>query len=101
MMTARILLFLIPILSLIGFMVWWSRGQKKAKDLTPAEIKKIRNGLGVVCLIVVALALFIRMNDEVSSNPDAVYVPPHVEDGKIVPGTYKDKPSDETADGDS
>lgn len=90
MISIRILLFLIPILMLITFMIWWSQGKRSHKDLSDKELGYLRYGLIGTILSLVALGVVLRMTDTSTKDRDAEYVPPHMEDGKLVPGTFKE-----------
>ena len=90
MISIRILLFLIPILTLIIFMVWWSQGKRSHKDLSAKEVKYLRYGLIGSIVSLIALGTVLRLTDTSTTDRDAEYVPPHMEDGKLVPGAFKE-----------
>jgi len=97
MISIRILLFLIPILMLITFMVWWSQGKRSRHDLSEKELSYLRYGLIGSIISIVALGVVLRVTDTSTSDRDAEYVPPHMEEGKLVPGSFKE-PEEPDAD---
>ena len=103
MISIRILLFLIPILMLITFMIWWSQGKRSRRDLSEKELGYLRYGLIGSIISIIALGVVLRFTDRSTTDRDAEYIPPHMEDGKLVPGTFKepentDKPKEDDED---
>lgn len=81
-----VLPFLAPFLVFLAWRLLVTRG-RGFLERTPWYLLTVC-GIVLACLSLVSLA-FLGEGD-----PDGVYVPPHVEDGRIVPGTVR--PREET-----
>jgi len=92
----RILLLLVPVIGLVLWLRW--RAKKKAGDeIGEDDIKKLRQGLiGLVILLLVA-AIGIRLTDT-SGGTSGRYVPARVENGKTIPGHFVDDEPKEEAE---
>ena len=70
--------FLLPFLGYLGYRMLVDRGRGFLEDMPWYVLTVIGLALTVVSLVGLALLE--------GGSPDGVYVPPHVEDGRIVPG---------------
>jgi hypothetical protein len=84
-----VLPFLAPFLAFLAWRLLVTRG-RGLLERTPWYLLTV-SGLVLACLSLALLA-FLGEGD-----PDGVYVPPHVEDGRIVPGMVR--PREEAGDG--
>jgi len=76
---AEFALFLVPLLTF----VLWRRMAARATGLPSWALVAIVVALASVGALLVALALIE------GAPPGAVYVPPHMEDGRVVPGHWR------------
>ena len=70
---------LLPLLVYLGF-VWLSRGRSQAWLAETPWVPLLAAGAVLTALSLIAWSLFTGASTE------ALYVPPHVEDGELVPG---------------
>ena len=77
-----LLLFLIPF---IAYLIWLKIGQKSALD--PEHWSKPL--LGLVCAGFILVASFFITTGLFSERHLGAYVPAHLENGQLVPGTFK------------
>lgn len=96
----RIVLLLLPIVALVLWLRWRSKNDldEAAQDL---ELKRFRIGLGLLAAAMLLAGLGLRFTDDGSGSTDSVYIPPHVEDGKVVPGRFVPKDEVEGTRGDA
>lgn len=90
----RVLLeYLIPLLLPIAiYLVWtWITGkQRRTAEEPPRWYEGPWFWLLVAGFVLMVAVMAVTAVIE-GSSPDRVYVPPHVEDGRIVPGHFKEK----------
>ncbi|WND01965.1 hypothetical protein QGN29_10435 [Temperatibacter marinus] len=85
----RIILFLAPILVLILWIRWRMIKVQDGENLDQ-EFKKVRKYiLGLLLLIVLAI-VGLKLTENETANAGAQYIPPRLEDGKVIPGKFKD-----------
>ncbi|MCB1831911.1 MAG: hypothetical protein KDH19_00445 [Geminicoccaceae bacterium] len=75
--------FILPFIAYFGWRLLMARGQGFLKD-TPWYVLTVM-GLSLSIVSLIGLALVE------GGSPDGVYVPPHVEDGRIVPGRVEEQ----------
>ena len=81
----KILPILVPILLYLSWL-YFARRKAAASGGAPPRLREapwtilVAAGLGVLIMGLIALGLFA------GEEPGGVYVPPHLEDGKVVPG---------------
>lgn len=90
-MIVRIILLLAPIAL---FFLWLRYAKKKAvatdaNDIIAIEhaTREILWGVGALAVITIMAIVVLRMKE--SGDPSNVYVPPHTENGEIIPGNFE------------
>lgn len=96
MIVIRIILLLLPLFGVIYYLRWRYRLKVSGQDADDADLKQVRSVLLAVIVLLITLLLFWRFFDTTSTDRYKVYVPPHVVDGKVVPGAFID--AEETPD---
>lgn len=88
----RIILVLLPIVALFLWLRWRAAKGTDAEDESQtAEMKQFRIGAAVIVSLAILAGLGLRYFDDSSGETDLAYVPPHVENGKVVPGHFVPK----------
>jgi len=87
----RIILFLLP---LVLYLMWRRHAQHRAEAQAEGDqetLDQLQTQFMWVVIGLVALfgAIAVSLAFTSGSEPGKVYVPPHMEDGKVVPGTFK------------
>lgn len=96
----RILLILLPFILYFLWLRYTKKRAEAAKDAAAGEgviaeaQTQLVQGLGL--LVAIMAASFIYMALSSGEDPGKEYIPPHMEDGKLVPGTFRpqDSPRD-------
>ena len=91
MIAIRIILLLLPLFGVIYYLRWRHRLKVSGQDADDADLKHIRSVLLVIIASLIAMLLLWRFLDTTSTDRYKVYVPPHVVDGKVVPGAFIDE----------
>lgn len=86
----RIMLLVLPILAVVLWLRWRSKRSIEDVDIE-LEAKRFRIGIGALLVAMVFVGLSLRVFDDGAGDTDSVYVPPHVVDGKVVPGKFVPK----------
>jgi hypothetical protein len=93
----RLILLLIPVVALVMWIRWRMRTDRTEEELA-ADFARMRWSLIVLVLAAAAAGISLRLLDDQRGDPRSTYIPPHTEDGKVVPGRFK--PADETDEAD-
>ncbi len=90
-MIIRIILLLAPV---VLFFLWLRYAKKKAAATEANDIiaieqatREILWGVGMLAVITIGSIVILRMQE--SGDPSDVYVPPHTENGEIIPGNFE------------
>ena len=94
MIVIRIILLLLPLFGLFYYLRWRYRLKLTGETASDEELKNIRMVLLAVIASLVLMGLFLRYADTSSSDSNSTYVPPHMEDGVLIPGEFKDNPDE-------
>ena len=84
----RIILVLAPVVALFFWLRWRANKLKDGVDLDH-EISKLRRRILVLLLLVVLAVIGIKLMETEKGDAGDIYTPAHMEDGKLVPGTFK------------
>lgn len=98
MIAIRIILLLLPLFGVIYYLRWRYKLKTSGRAADDEDLKKIRYMLLGLIAAMIVLAVTLRFFDTTSTDRYKVYVPPHVVDGKVIPGSFKD--ADEVPDTD-
>ena len=90
MIAIRIILLLLPLFGVIYYLRWRYRLKTSGRAADDEDLKRIRYMLMGLIGVMIVLAVTWRFFDTTSTDRYKVYVPPHVVDGKVVPGSFKD-----------
>jgi len=94
----RLLLFLLPLLA-FGLWLWLRRGRAAMDDAERArQDRRIRIVLAAFIAAWLAMLAGVTATQHRPSD-DEIYVPPRLEDGKIVPGHFETPGEDAPGDG--
>jgi hypothetical protein len=95
----RILLILLPFILYFLWLRYTKKKAEAARDATTSEevVVEAQNQLvqGLAFLLAIMAAVFIYMALTSGEDPDKEYIPPHMENGKLVPGTFRAPESSE------
>ena len=91
----RIILLLLPLIGVIYFLRWRYRLKVSGEEASDEDIVKVRTILITIFVSLLLLGLLLRFFDTTTTDRDKIYVPPHVENGKMVPAEYIDRPKAE------
>lgn len=102
-MMHKLLSFVLPLLApTIGYFIYVVLKQRRAAEVAAGHPIEGWRGWPWVSLLTWGLGLAIVATfalSHLTSDPDrGTYVPPHMEDGKLVPGEFITKESSDTAD---
>jgi len=92
----RIVLLLIPVLAVLAWLRWRMK-EDKTEEERAADLAKLQKTLGVLVVVGLAAGLGLKLVDDRTGDPRTRYIPPHSEDGKVVPGRFV--PEDGSEDG--
>jgi len=94
----RLMLILIPV---VGLLLWirWRMKRDLDEETRKTEFRRFRIGMTVLVLATLATGLGLRFFDEGAGEIDSIYVPARVENGKVIPGYYIPKESEDEKDG--
>lgn len=90
MIAIRIILLLLPLFGVIYYLRWRYRLKASGRPADDEDLKHIRYILLGLIGAMIVLAVSFRFFDTTSTDRYKVYVPPHVVDGKVIPGSFKD-----------
>ncbi len=90
MIAIRIILLLLPLFGVIYYLRWRYKLKTSGRAADDEDLKKIRYMLLGLIGAMIVLAVTLRFFDTTSTDRYKVYVPPHVVDGKVIPGAFKD-----------
>ncbi|NVJ98570.1 MAG: hypothetical protein HWE25_10485 [Alphaproteobacteria bacterium] len=88
----RIVLLLAPLVAVIMWLRWRVREDRTEEELQ-ADFAKMRMWLVAMLGITLLAALGLRFMDDGTGDARTKYIPPHTEDGVVVPGRFV--PADE------
>lgn len=95
----RLVLILAPVVLLLAWLK--SRSKKDQEEYSPEEEgRKLMLRVGVLTGLVVVLAALLFFMDDSRAPSGQIYVPPHMKDGVLIPGQFKDAESKEQGDED-
>lgn len=94
----RIMLLLLPIIAVVLWLRWRAKQKNDDADLQK-ELKRFKVAMAVILAAIVCVGLSLRVFDDSSGDTDTVYIPPHVVDGKVVPGRFVPKEEAENTQG--
>ena len=83
----RLLLILLPIIAVVYWVRWRMKVDRSREDLD-AEIAQMRRNLILIASATAVVAASFYLLDEGRGDEDMIYVPPRVEDGKMIPGHF-------------
>lgn len=96
----RILLLLLPLVAVLMWLRWRMRKDRTEEELQH-EIANFRKVMGLLILVAIAAGVGLKLTDENTGDPRTKYIPPHTENGQVVPGRFvpvdeepKDAPED-------
>jgi hypothetical protein len=88
----RIILVLLPIIALFLWLRWRAvKGTDAEEEFQSQEMKRIRIGAAIIVGVAILAGFGLRYFDDSTGDTDLEYVPPHVENGKVVPGHFVPK----------
>lgn len=85
----RIVLFAAPLVGLFLYLRWRKKQLQEGAELDK-ELLHLRMGLAGVLVVVFLAFMGLRFFDTEKGAPGDTYIPPHMKDGKLVPGQFKD-----------
>lgn len=83
----RIVLLLLPLVALLLWLRWRLKKDRDEEELA-RELSRLRRTLVVIVLAAVVAVLGLRFSDEEAGDPRTKYIPPHTENGQVVPGRF-------------
>ena len=84
----RIILVLAPVLGLFFWLRWRANKLKDGVDLDH-EVAKLRRRILVLLLLVILAVIGIKLMETEKGDAGDIYTPAHMEDGKLIPGTFE------------
>lgn len=95
----RIILLLLPLVAVVMWIRWRMRKDRTDEELA-ADFAKMRRWLVVLLGVALVSGLGLRFLDEGTGNAGTRYIPPHTENGVVVPGRFvpEDEPEEEPTD---
>lgn len=90
----RILLILLPFILYFLWLRYTKKKAQAAKDASASQevVAEAQNqlvqGLGLLAAIMAAIFIYMALSS--GDKPGKEYVPPHTENGKLVPGYFRD-----------
>lgn len=88
----RFVLLLLPIVAVVMWLRWRMRTDRTEEELEE-HVGRFRKLLAILVLVAVGAGLALKLTDENTGDPRTKYIPPHSENGRVVPG--KLVPADE------
>ncbi|RIK92585.1 MAG: hypothetical protein DCC73_12480 [Proteobacteria bacterium] len=88
----RVILILLPF---VIYFLWLRYTKKRAKAAgdSAAEVEAAQGqfvqALGLLVAFMAALFIYLALSS--GEDPQKTYVPPHMENGKVVPGEFRDR----------
>ena len=86
----RGILLLTPLVILIMWLKWRSDSEKNADELQ-RDVGLLIKRVGILLVIVSGLAITLYFFDGNKGGIDGFYIPPHMENGELVPGQMVDE----------
>ncbi|MCJ9427527.1 hypothetical protein [Kordiimonas marina] len=97
----RLVLLLLPLVAM-GMWLRWRIANRGDEAELQNEFKRLRKTLVVLIILMLLSVLGLWFGDDDLGKAGLKYVPPHSENGKVVPGEFvpadKDKPSETPQD---
>ncbi len=89
----RLVLLLLPIVAVVVWLRWRMRTDRTEDELA-RDVGTLRKLLVLLIIVMIGAGLGLKLTDENTGDPRTKYIPPHSENGRVVPG--KLVPADET-----
>ncbi|WP_417460165.1 hypothetical protein [Kordiimonas sp.] len=93
----RIALLLIPLVAVI-FWLRWRLKKDQTEEERRQDISRLQKTLGVLVIVALAAGVSLRLLDDRTGDARTRYIPPHSEDGKVVPGRFVSEDEEEAVD---
>jgi hypothetical protein len=81
----RIVLLLLPVVAVLMWLRWRMRTDRTEDDLV-RDVATLRKTLVILILVAVGAGLGLKFTDSNTGAPGTKYIPPHSENGRVVPG---------------
>ena len=92
----RILLLSLPVIAVIAWLRWRMR-EDKTEEERLADFAKLRNTLGILVVVGLVAGIGLKLVDDRTGDPRTKYIPPHSENGQVVPGRFVPEDEDTTS----
>ncbi len=83
----RILLLSLPVIAVIAWLRWRMK-EDKTEEERAADLAKLQKTLVVLVVVGLGAGLGLKLVDDRMGDARTRYIPPHSEDGKVVPGRF-------------
>ena len=90
MIVIRIILLLLPLIGVLYYLRWRYKLKLSGENASDEDLQQIRKVLTTIVVALILLGLSLRFFDTTNSDKNKIYVPPHVVDGKVIPGKFVD-----------
>ncbi|WP_417465069.1 hypothetical protein [Kordiimonas sp.] len=94
----RIALLLMPLVAVI-FWLRWRLKKDQTEEERQQDISRLQKTLGVLVLVALVAGVCLRLLDDRTGDARTRYIPPHSEDGKVVPGRFVSDDDEEPEEG--
>ncbi len=94
----RIALLLMPLVAVI-FWLRWLLKKDQTEEERQQDISRLQKTLGVLVLVALVAGVSLRLLDDRTGDARTRYIPPHSEDGKVVPGRFVSDDDEEPEEG--
>ncbi len=91
----RLVLLVLPIVAVVIWLRWRMRTDRTEDELA-RDVGTLRKLLVLLIIVMIGAGLGLKLTDENTGDPRTKYIPPHTENGRVVPGQLV--PADETPD---
>lgn len=93
----RAALLLMPLVAVI-FWLRWRLKKDQTEEERRQDISRLQKTLGVLVLVALAAGMSLRLLDDSTGDARTRYIPPHSEDGKVVPGRFVSEDKEDKQD---